>query len=102
MKRVLFALAIVAGLVSDASAVVRSRSVVVNRNVNRGFRANNVVVVNRNFGNFGFVQSRNFGVFVAPSPVFLQPTFVQPAFVQPFGFNSGFQSFGTFNTFGCH
>lgn len=101
MKRVLFALAIVAGLASDASAVVRSRSVVVNRNVNRGFRANNVVV--RNFGGFGFHQPvRNFGVFVAPSPVFLQPTFVQPAFVQPFGFNSGFQSFGTFNTFGCH
>lgn len=97
MKRVLFALAIVAGLASDASAVVRSRTVV----RNFGFRPRNTVVVRNfnTFGNFGFVQSRNFGVFVAPSPVFLQPTFVQPAFVQPFGF----QTFGTFNTFGgCH
>lgn len=96
MKRVLFALAIVAGLVSDASAVVRSRTVVVNRNGFNGFRRNNVVAVNPAFNNFGFVQSRNFGVFVAPSPVFLQPTFVNPGFVQPFGFNQ----FGTFNTFG--
>ena len=98
MKKFVLAMAVVAMFAADAFAG-RHRTVVVNRN----FRNRNVVVVN------GFAPVRSFGVFVQPSPVFVQPQFVQPAFVQPFGVTPfgfqnpyGFQSFGTFNTFGCH